>query len=49
MGSVEDGSWVLGRWLWTPGTRLVVELPARTGKRAGELAGLQADSGVQIG
>src|ERR1019366_3453832 len=32
-----------------PGDRLVVELLARTGMRAGELAGLEADAVVQIG
>src|SRR2546429_3878825 len=32
-----------------PRDRLVVALPARTGMRAGELAGPDADAGVQIG
>jgi integrase/recombinase XerD len=32
-----------------PRDRLVVELPARTGMRAGELAGLDADAVVQAG
>ena len=32
-----------------PRDRLVVELLARTGMRAGELAGLEADAVVQIG